>query len=1200
MKKKSSRPRASDRFVHLHVHSDYSFQDGMCVIPRLLRHVRELGQPAVALTDHGNLHGLVEFLEGCAAVGIRGIPGCEVYLAPGDRRDKPQVVNGRKEPNYYHLTLLAVNEEGFQNLVRISSLAFLEGFYYRPRADHELLRRYAGGLLCLSGCLQSELAQVILQSADGDWGPAVALIRKYQDIFGRDRFFLEIQYHGLPEDARLNPVLLELSRRLEIPLVATNDAHYIRRRDHAAHEIRVRIATNTPEPDPVPLGFGTPDFYLKSREEMEETLERMRDEAGVPVTPEEIEAMLDMTVTLAEQVHVAIPPKAYRLPNFPVPAGETLDSYFRRLVGERFRSRRRPYLEALARDGRLLHSLQAYEERLEHEIEVITAMGFAGYFLVVQDFINWAKEKGIPVGPGRGSAAGSLVAYALGITEIDPMQYNLLFERFLNPERITMPDIDVDFCGRRRDRVIEYVREKYGEDSVAQIITFQTLAARGAIRDVGRVLRVPAGEIDRIAKMVPFGPGVHLSRLLRDDPEFQQLRRQAPKPIRRMLQFAVELEGVTKNAGTHAAGIVIAPGRLLDFVPLCRSREGIVQTQYEMNALERLGLLKMDFLGLINLTIIADCLQRIERHTGEKIDLNRIPLDDPAVFRLFCEAETLGVFQFESSGMRDLLRRFKPQRFEDLIALNALFRPGPMQMLDDFIARRHGRKEVRYEPPELEPILAETYGIIVYQEQVMQIAAQVAGFSLAEADNLRRAMAKKKKKEMDVLRPRFIQGALQRGYTREQAEKLFAHMEKFAAYGFNKSHSAAYAFLAYQTAYLKAHYPVYYMASLLSMRMHHQDELVKYIQAARSMGIEVRPPDINESQGDFTVVAADRIRFGLEGIKGVGPAAVRAILEARAKVGRFHSLLHVASVVDPRAVNKKAFEALIKAGAFDSMGYSRKAHLEVLDVVLERVGRTGPTGRGGGSRQTMQGLPGIMTAAVSVPELQMRETGEWDERLKLSFEKETLGVYLTGHPCSRYEEELRQYRESGVGDLDEPTPHRNLRLAGILTRLSMKKSRRGARYAMLHLEDLTGSIEVFVPPRVLEKSSSALVEETPAVLCGHLEAEEGRKRIIAQEIWSLEDARKRFVRRLEIDVRLVGASPDLPERLRELFGKYPGEIPVLLVLRKPRKFTARVQAGSRVRLCSEFTDALTELLGGKRWRVVGNAGTSERSPTVRA
>ncbi len=1182
-----------DRFVHLHVHSDYSFQDGLCVIPRMVEHVRKIGQPAIALTDHGNLHGLVEFLSACEAAGLKGIPGCEIYLAPGDRREKPQIVNGQKEANYYHLTLLAVNETGYHNLMQISSRAFLEGFYYRPRADKELLREHAEGLICLTGCLQGELARAILDGSADDLEAATAILREYQAIFGNDNVFIEFQYHGLAEDARLNPVLLKLSRMLDIPLVATNDAHYITRDDKDVHTMRVRIATNTPEPDPIPLGFETPDFYLKRRDEMAELFDRMKTETGMDLTADEIEAMLDATVAIAERVNYGLPEKRYKLPNYPIPEGESLDSYFERLVRERFQQRRRPYLEKLADAGRLRHALEDYDRRLDHEIKTIQAMGFAGYFLIVQDFINWAKEQGIPVGPGRGSAAGSLVAYALGITEIDPLQYDLLFERFLNPERVTMPDIDVDFCGHQRDRVIEYVRAKYGNDSVAQIITFQTLAARGAIRDVGRMLRINLGEVDRIAKMVPFGPGVHLRQLLKEDPEFKTLLKKKDPNIKRMLQYAVRLEGVVKNSGTHAAGIVIAPGKLTDYVPVCLSKDGGVQTQYEMNALERLGLLKMDFLGLINLTIIDDCLKRIEAATGEAIDINRIPLDDPKVFELFCEGKTLGIFQFESSGMRDLLRRFKPRRFEDLIALNALYRPGPMQMLDDFIQRRHGQKPIEYELPELKPILEETYGIIVYQEQVMQIAARIAGFSMAEADNLRRAMAKKKKKEMDEMRPRFLEGAVARGVPREKAERLFQTMEKFAAYGFNKSHSAAYAFVAYQTAYLKARYPVYYMAALLSMRMHHHDDLVKYLQAAREMGIEVKPPDINESHADFTVIDDRTIRFGLEGIKGLGPAAVRAILEARQKEGRFHSLLHFVSVVDTRTVNKKAIEVLIKAGAFDSFGYSRKANLEHLDAVLERTGRTGPTGRGAGNMQSMRGLPGLLKESTRPTEFTIRDIPEWDERLKLAFERETLGVYLTGHPVERYESELEEYRDYQMAELDERLDGKRLKLAGIITRLNTRKSRRGARFAVMWLEDLTGALEVFIPPQVLDACQDAIVEETPVVIDGQLEADEGRTRLVAHEIWSLEGARTTLAKCLEIEIRLIGAPADLPERLKALFEAFPGRVPVQLNLRKPQRFTVKMAVPYRVRVCTEFLDALNEHLGGAYYRIRGRLDGSE-------
>ncbi len=1172
-----------DRFVHMHVHSDYSFQDGLCPIPLLVRRVAEMGQPAVALTDHGNLHGMIEFLEACEQAGIRGIPGCEFYVAPGDRRERAPGAGEGREPKYFHLTVLAQDETGWRNLIQLASAAFLEGFYHRPRIDKALLQAHAQGLIGLSGCLQGEIAQCLLQG--GSMEEAVRLVESYQSIFGRDNFFLEIQFHGLEDDLYLNARLLELARRTGAPLVITNDAHYVRRSDHELQEIRIRIQTNTPVPEPVPLGFKTPEFYLKSRLEMAETFHQMVDQYHVPMTPAEIEGALDMTLAIAERCQVRLPPKAYKLPHFPVPPGETVDTYFEKEVRRRFETERLPYLRAMAEAGQLRRPLERYFERLDYEIEMIRRMGFAGYFLIVADFIGWAKAQGIPVGPGRGSVAGSLVAYALGITEIDPLQYDLLFERFLNPDRITLPDIDVDFCAQRRDQVIAYVRQKYGADSVAQIITFQTMAARGAIRDVGRVLRIDLGRVDRIAKMVPMGPGVTLARVLETDPELRRLAERGAPEEQKLLRYARALEGIAKNSGTHAAGIVIAPGRLLDYVPLCRSKEGDVVTQFDMNGLERLGLLKMDFLGLMNLTIIDDCLRRIERRTGQRIDIHRIPLDDPQVMDLFCEGRTNGIFQFESSGMKDLLRRFKPRRFEDLIALNALFRPGPMQMLDDFIERRHGRKPIEYELPELEPILAETYGVIVYQEQAMQIAAQVAGFTMAEADNLRRAMAKKKKDEMDRLRPRFVEGAVARGVPREKAERLFETLEKFAEYAFNKSHSCAYALIAYQTAYLKVHYPVYYMAALLSNRMHHQDELTLYLRECREMGLQVLPPSINESEADFTIIDDRTIRFGLAGIKGVGPAVVQAILEARQRAGRFVSFLHFVESVDARAVNRRSIEALIKAGALDEFGYTRRALMEALDGVLDRTARQAVVGRARAVPLAgLPGLPGVATTPVVNHDIPSKP--EWDDVQKLQYEREALGVYLTGHPCERYEAELTHYRKQSVEQLDVALDGKTVRLAGILTSVDIRKSKRGVRYAMLRMEDLTGGIDVWVPPQTLETLEDVLREDLPVVLDGVLEADEGTRRVMAQEVWTLAQARERLAQRLRIAVRLVGAPPSAPERLAALFQEYAGTTVVELELRKPGKFTAVVRLPHRVRVHEDLLRQLRDLFGPDSVQVV--------------
>ncbi|HET9481474.1 MAG TPA: DNA polymerase III subunit alpha, partial [Candidatus Polarisedimenticolia bacterium] len=919
------RSHGADRqFVHLHNHSQFSLLDGASKLEDLLDRAAGFGMPAMAVTDHGNLFGAVRFFDMAVSKGIRPILGMEAYMAPGDRRDRTLQAEGtqgtQKKP-YYHQILLATNATGYANLVRLSSLAYTEGFYYKPRIDKILLAENAAGLIATSACLGGEVAQLLLS---GHKQRAERAAAELAEIMGRDNYYLELQDQGLPEEKIVNDGLLEIARGLKLPLVATNDCHFLTREDQFAHEVLICIQTGRTIKDEGRMRY-TDEHYFKSQEEM------WRVFAHLPEA-------LENTVAIAERCHFSLDRGSYHLPQFQVPQGYDVESYFRKVVRDGFERRMESWKELEAR-GRLRLPVEVYRTRLEAELDVILAMKFPSYFLIVWDFIKYSRENGIPVGPGRGSAAGSLVAYCLRITDVDPMQYGLIFERFLNPERVSLPDIDIDFCMKGRPRVIDYVTEKYGRDNVAQIITFGTMAARAVIRDVGRGLDIPFAEVDRIAKLVPAELDATVEKALATVPPMREAY-EKDDSIRRLIDVAKRLEGLTRHASTHAAGVVISPRPIIEYAPLYQAGPGERTTQYAMGDIERIGLLKMDFLGLRTLTLIQDALDHLRAERGVDLDITALPLDDPETFRLFCEARTSGIFQFESSGMQDILRKLRPERFEDLIALNALYRPGPIKggLIDDFIKRRHGKVKVTYLHPILEETLLETYGVIVYQEQVMQIASKVAGYTLGEADNLRRAMGKKKKEVMASEREKFLAGARERRIPDRTANEIFDLMEHFAGYGFNKSHSCAYALVAYQTAYLKAHHPEHFMAALLTTEMESSDDIVKYIGECREMGIEVLPPDANSSRLDFSVESG-RIRFGLAAVKNVGESAIRSVLEARERLGRFRSLVEFCEHTDPRLVNKRVLESLVKAGAFDVLGASRARMHAAADSILDAAAR---------------------------------------------------------------------------------------------------------------------------------------------------------------------------------------------------------------------------------------------------------------------
>ncbi len=1144
---------ASNNFVHLHLHTDYSLLDGACEISRLMDRAAELKMPAVAVTDHGNLFAAVRFYHAALKRGLKPIIGCETYVATTNRFDRSP-----DSDRPHHLVLLCENERGYRNLVKLASAAYAEGYYYKPRIDKDLLARHADGLIGLSACLRGEVAAALVSDR---YEAARQAAYDLRDIFGKGNFYLEIQDQGVVEQRRMNPHLARLARETGIPLVATNDCHYLTRGDARAQEVLMCIQTGKALSDPNRMKFATDQFYFKSYDEM------MKVFAEIPEA-------LDRTLEIAERCKLHLEKKQHVFPHFEVPVGETLESFFEKVAREGF-GRRREHLERLSAQGRLRCALEAYGERLEHELELIKQMRFAGYFLIVWDFIRFARERCIPVGPGRGSAAGSLVSYALHITDIDPLQYDLLFERFLNPERITFPDIDIDFCMRRRGEVIDYVTEKYGRENVSQIITFGTMGAKAVLRDAGRALDMPFAEVDRIAKLVPNILNITLEDALDSSPELRQMKERDAR-VRDLLEIAARLEGLARHASTHAAGVVISPQPLQEIVPLYKSNKDEITTQYGMDELEKIGLLKMDFLGLTTLTVIDDCLRLIETTRREKVDFANLPLDDAETYALLGQGLTAGIFQFESRGMTDILRRAKPNRLADLTALNALYRPGPIQggMIDDFIARKMGRKQVSYDLPQLKGILEETYGVIVYQEQVMQIAASIAGFTLGEADILRRAMGKKKHEEMVAMREKFLAGARKNGVPGRKAEKLFELMEQFAGYGFNKSHSAAYAFIAYQTAYLKAHYPVEFMAALLTSEIGNQDKLTRYLNECRDMNIRIFPPDVNSSDHAFTP-AGNKIRFGLTAIKNVGEAAIESVLAARRTLGRFENIFHFCENVDLRLLNKRVIESLIKAGALDSLGAPRAQMMAVLDRAMELGQRR--------QRENLSGQHGLFRAGQE-PEpaapMKLPEIPEWPEAERLAGEREVLGFYVTGHPLEKYRLPLAAITRQDSASLDELPHDSPVTLAGILTGLRVRPSRKGELWASGNLEDLRGSVELLVFPQALQQFQSVLKADKALLIKGHVRHEENvRPKVVVSEAAPLDAAVNGANSELVIRVNLTQAEENLADELVKLLAAYPGENPVVFELTRPGDFQARLRAAKGVAVKAELLEHLRALCG---------------------
>jgi DNA polymerase-3 subunit alpha len=1138
--------------VHLHNHSEYSLLDGASKIEHLVDTALSMGMPALALTDHGNLFGAIQFYNAASKKGLKPIIGCEIYVAKESRHKK---IGGGDQSN--HLVLLAENLDGYHNLSKLVSYGFLEGFYYKPRIDKELLAQYGGGLIAMSACLKGGVPQKLLMEQPD---AALAEAAELRDIFGKGNFFLELQNHGLANQQRVNPAIIEIARKTGIPLVCTNDTHYLRRDDSVAHDVLLCIGTGKLVSQQDRMRYESDQFYFKSFDEMN-------------LLWSEIPEALQNTLRIAERCNLKIETEQ-ALPPFDVPPGFTSDSYFEKTVREGFQARR-SHLEALWAQGDLKHPLSVYDERLDFEIEMIKKMQFSSYFLIVWDLIKYARDHSIPVGPGRGSVVGSLVAYSLRITDIDPLQYELFFERFLNPERIAPPDIDMDYCMNRRADMIEYVTKKYGRDNVCQIITFGTMAAKGVIRDVGRSLDIPYADVDRIAKLIPEELNATIDRALEQEP---RLKEEMKNPqIANLIEIGKRLEGLSRHSSTHAAGVVIAPKPLVELLPLQKTNKEEITTQYSMKDLESIGLLKMDFLALTTLTVIDSAIRRIREEKGIDLDLASIPLTDSKVFELFSEGKTNGIFQFESGGMKTELRRLKPERFEDLIALNALYRPGPMDMIPDFIKRKQGLIEVRYPHPVLEEILKETYGVIVYQEQVMQIASKMAGFSLGQADILRKAMGKKMASVMQSMRDKFIEGARKNKIAEKTAIQVFDLMEQFAQYGFNKSHSTAYALLAYQTAYLKVHYPVQFMAALLSSEIGNTEKIVMYIAECKDMGIRVLPPDINESALDFRSMDA-AIRFGMLAIRNVGEAAIRSVLEFRAQHGRFRSLFHFCEEVDTRSLNKRVLESLVKSGALDSLGWKRSQCMALIDTAIEygqKVRRDRESGQKGLFSDFVSGPAAIAEPAPpAIP--------EWPAEQRLAFEKETLGFYVSGHPLDRFAAELSRFSKKTIADLISEGKSTECRIAGIVTDFRTRRTKKGDLMAVFALEDLTGAVETVVFPGSYSKFESYMTADCPILISGRFEAEDERThKLIASDLQPLAGIAERNAKTLCIRACLSDLSPGSATMLHRLLEQHRGETGVELELYYPSDFRVNIQSADfvKVKSSSELIEQIESICG---------------------
>ena len=1119
-------------FAHLHVHTQYSLLDGACLIGPLLDTAINNRMPAVAITDHGNMFGAIEFYQQAMAKGIKPIIGCEAYVAPDSRFEKS--AHGIKEAAF-HIVLLAKDEQGYRNLMKLVSIGYLEGFYYRPRIDKDVLKQHSKGLIGLSACLRGEVSHAI---ETGQMDQAKRVAGEFNEIFGKDNFYFEIMDNGIPEQLKVNKELITLSKDLGIGLVATNDVHYLKKEHARAHEILLCIQTQSTLDDPNRMKMQTDEFYFKSAEQMRRSFQE---------APEAIEN----TIKIAEKCNLELDFKKTYLPHYVPPDGKDREKYLVELCEEGLKQKY----------GKIEGDV---EERYRHELNIIQELGYTSYFLITRDFVHYAKENEIPVGPGRGSAAGSIVSYALGITDIDPLKYGLLFERFLSPDRVTLPDIDIDFCYERRNEVIDYVVSKYSKDNVAQIITFGTMMAKGVVRDVARVIGIPYSEADRIAKLIPNDLNITLTQALQAEPELKSMYKTNPQ-ITQLIDTALVLEGITRHASTHAAGVVISEEKLSNHTPLFRIGDGQITTGYPMTSLERIGLLKMDFLGLRTLTVINEACKIIKRTKGKEIDIEKIPLDDKKTFDMLSAASSIGVFQLESSGMRDLLKKLKPEKIEDIIALLALFRPGPIGsgMLDEFIKRKHGQIRIRYDHKLLEPILKETYGIIVYQEQVMKIAGEVGGFSMAEADRLRKAMSKKTPEVLAEARKHFVEGAGKKSIEKKTAERIFDQIEYFGGYGFNKSHSTAYAMISYRTAHLKANYPVEFMTALLTSERHNTDKITLYIDELGRMGIKILPPDVNESFANFTVIGDD-IRFGLTAVKNVGAGAVDSIIGSRTKDEKFNSLYDFCERVDSRLVNRKVIDSLIKCGAFDSMGLYRSQLAAILDKAMEAAGGIQKDRVKGQLSffDTFEDQDHFKKTFQEIPNIP-----EWPESQLLSYEKALLGFYITRHPLTRFEKIITAYSTATTMNLANFRDGQDVTLGGIISKLKITTTKKtGEKMAILTLEDLGGTVEALVFPSSFPNLSGFLKMDAILFIKGKLSLREDEPRLIANEMIPIEEAIERLTREVHIRMLSAGLEEAALESLKEILVKYPGNLPVYLNLLKQDKSETEILLGEDFRI----------------------------------
>ncbi|MEW5797371.1 MAG: DNA polymerase III subunit alpha [Bacteroidota bacterium] len=1112
-------------FIHLHNHTHYSLLDGAATVETLLKAAADNNMPAVALTDHGVMFGAIEFYKKAKKKNLKPIIGCEVYiLTKGSRFTKSKerddgndllVSDGKtkKKRDYHHLILLCKDIVGYKNLIKLVTLGHTEGYYYKPRIDFELLSQYHEGLVCMSACAGGVVANPLI---NGDYEEAKEIATMYKNLFGDD-FYLEIQDHGIPAEKIVLRDMPKLAKELNIKLVATNDCHYIKKEHAVAHNVMLLIpdADASNPPDINNLRYGTDQIYFKSAQEMCELFKEF---------PEAIANTLEIT----EKCNLNLELGKNQMPKFPIPpdAGvSTLEEYLEKIAWEGLRKRYKEITPEI-------------KARIEHELAVVKSMGYAGYFLIVADFIQAARDRGVMVGPGRGSAAGSIVAYATGITNVDPLKYDLLFERFLNPDRISMPDIDVDFSDSKREVVIEYVRDKYGKDNVAQIITFGTLSSKAVLKDVARVLGIPLSVVESINKQIPtiLGKVMPIQEALDTLPDLKPFKENPDQKIQQMFEIAKVLEGMNRNAGMHAAGVVIAPEPLVNFVPMYKTPSTELMTQFTMKDLEEAGLLKMDFLGLRTLTVIENALDLIKKNHGVSIDLDNIPENDAKTFELFGKGQTVAVFQFESSGMQDWLRKLKPTSISDLTAMNALYRPGPMENIGDFIKRKHGFAKIEYLHPKMEPILKETYGVIVYQEQVMRIASEIGGFTLAKSDLMRRAMGKKDKKIMEGLKAEFIEGAQKASKLSEKlAGEIFDLIEKFASYGFNKSHSVAYSVVAYQTAYLKAHYPAEYMAATLTSEINNTDKIVLFIDDCRKIGLQVLPPDVNESDKDFNVTN-DGIRFGLAAIKNVGVNAVEAIVKARTEKGKFTSLYDFCMKVDLHTVNKKTIEGLVLSGAFDSVTKNRAQLFKAIEQMLAAASSAqvhaerGQDSLFGGSTQSAV----VGTMVPQLPTIPM-----WTDSEKLSREKEVLGFYVSGHPLLKYEKEINAFASIHLGDV-EGMKNGSVKAGGVITSIKKKIDKKGNTMAFLTIEDFTGKAECVVFSSLYKKKIELLAEEKMVLVEGKGEVSGDIIKIVVDDILPMEEVREKFAKKIFFLLNADEVTDITLTKLRELMEKNKG------------------------------------------------------------